>query len=69
MTPDCLKDLQRLHFPISLLDVQEVVIAAKCQVLHSDNLADGGLHIRERAIALRSQLSNPVSESALCFFQ
>ncbi len=50
--PACLKDAAHIHLPLSLLDMNAVAQAAKVRVCIQENLAHGGLQIRNRWLNL-----------------
>ena len=49
MVPSCLKDAKHVGFPMELMDMAAVAIAAKARVVFFENMAHGGLGITRRA--------------------
>ena len=61
-------NLSSLGFPIDMIDLEVISVAAKSRICRQDNSAEGGLRIRERARNLRRCLDNAQDEhAAWCF--
>ena len=61
-------NLSSLGFPIDMIDLEVISVAAKSRICRQDNSAEGGLRIRERAHNLRRCLDNAQDEhAAWCF--
>ena len=57
MLPTCLKDAAYFHFPVALVDLFAISLAAKVRVVRFDNVAQGGLLVHSRAARLQLRFS------------
>ena len=66
--PAVMHNLSSIGFPIDMIDLEVISVAAKSRICRQDNPAEGGLRIRERARNLRRCLDNAQDEhAAWCF--